>query len=102
MFLICFRKFNKISEHIPQDKNPIKRGSAVVPIYLPIRIAIGIAKIVEINPLIAAPIPAICPIGCIANALTFPKINPIDKNCSVKNNNNVIRLGFSELKKISK
>ena len=34
----------------------------------------------DTNPLMAAPIPAICPKGCIAKVRTFPNKNPIAKN----------------------
>ena len=70
---------------IPQIKKPTNRGKAVLVIYAPIHVAIGTAIIVEVNPLIAAPIPAIWPIGSIANALVFPKRNPMEKNCNPKN-----------------
>ena len=62
-----------------QTKNPKKRGKAVPKTNLPIKVLIGTAIIVEINPVIAAPIPAICPIGCIARALKFPNRKPIEK-----------------------
>ena len=41
--------------------------------------AIGTAITVDTNPLIAAPIPAICPRGCIAKARRFPNKKPIEK-----------------------
>ncbi len=42
--------------------------------------AIGTDINVETNPLIAAPIPAICPIGSMASDLMLPKIKPKDRN----------------------
>ena len=69
---------------IPQIKKPTNRGKAVLVIYAPIHVAIGTAIIVEVNPLIAAPIPAIWPNGCIANDLTLPKRNPTEKNWTAK------------------
>ena len=78
-----------------QTKNPTNRGSAVEVTKRPIKVLIGTAIIVEINPVIAAPIPAICPTGCIANARRFPNKNPIEKNCSAKKINNTTILGFS-------
>lgn len=66
----------------------------MVVVYFPINVLIGTAIIVEINPVIAAPIPAICPIGCIAKALKFPNRNPIEKNCKKKNVNTIKISGF--------
>jgi hypothetical protein len=47
------------SERNEQPKNPKNSGRAVSEIYLPIIILIGTAIKVEINPVIAAAIPAI-------------------------------------------
>ncbi len=58
---------------IEQPKNPEKSGSAVSDIYLPIKVLIGTAIKVEINPVIAAAIPAICPTGSMDKARKFPK-----------------------------
>ena len=73
---------------IPQKKKPINKGRAVVSIKLPTKVAIGTAIMVETNPLIAAPIPAMCPIGSIAKARVFPNKKPIAKNCNQKKVNN--------------
>ena len=68
---------------------PIKRGKTEVLTKSPIKLAIGTAKTVEINPLIAAPIPAICPSGSMAKALKFPNKKPTEKNCSAKKLTNI-------------
>lgn len=96
--VLIFKHNNSIKELKPQHKNPMKSGKTVVFINPPISIAIGTAIMVEIKPLTAAPMPAICPMGCMANARIFPKINPMDRNCSPKNNNKMYMLGFLELK----
>ena len=77
-----------------QIEKPTNIGSAVSFTYLPIRVLIGTDIKVEINPVIAAPIPAICPIGSMAKALRFPKRNPIAKNCNPKNSNRISMEGF--------
>lgn len=59
---------------------------------------IGIERMVEMNPVIAAPIPAICPIGSIAMDLIFPQINPKHKNNSERNINKTVMLGSLEPK----
>ena len=56
--------------------------------------AIGTAITVEINPFIAAPIPAICPKGCMAKARKFPNKKPTAKNCKAKKLNRIKMLGF--------
>ena len=71
-------------DNIPQIENPINKGNAVLEVNLPINVLIGTAIIVDINPVIAAPIPAICPTGSIAKALKFPNKKPIAKNCKPK------------------
>ena len=76
---------------------PIKIGRAVVLTYFPIKVLIGTAIMVEINPVIAEAIPAIWPTGSIARALKLPKRNPIVKNCKPKKVNNTVTLGFAEL-----
>ena len=58
----------------------MKIGSAVNVTNFPITILMGTAISVEIKPVIAAPIPAICPTGSIAIALKFPNKNPKQKN----------------------
>ena len=50
----------------------------------PINALIGTPIIVAMNPVIAAPIPAICPTGSIARALKFPNKKPTAKNCKAK------------------
>ena len=72
----------------------MNRGQAVFVTNPPMYVAIGTAIIVETKPLIAAPIPAMCPSGCIANERKFPKRNPIEKNCNPKKDNNIYTLGF--------
>ena len=46
----------------------------------PMGIASITPSIVDSDPIIEAASPAICPIGCIANAFRFPIISPIIKN----------------------
>lgn len=58
----------------------------------------GIDKIVEMNPVIAAPIPAICPIGSIAIDRMFPQINPKHRNNNERNINKTVILGSFEPK----
>ena len=57
----------------------------------------GTAMRVDINPVMAAPIPAIWPTGCIAKALKLPKRKPIAKNWRAKNVSSTIILGFEAL-----
>jgi len=78
----------------PQIENPINIGKAVVLIKLPIKILIGTENTVATKPVIAAPIPAICPIGSIIKARAFPKINPNIKNCIPKNKISISTGGF--------
>ena len=78
----------------PQTAKPIKRGIAVISINRPIKVARGTAIIVARKPHIAAPIPAICPIGCMAKALIFPNIKPTQKIIITKNTRRIERLGF--------
>jgi len=46
-------------EATPQNRNPINSGRAVFETNLPIKVLMGTAMSVEINPVIAEPIPAI-------------------------------------------
>ena len=78
----------------PKIENPINKGNTESVTKLPIQLAIGTAITVEMNPFIAAPIPAICPIGCIAKALKFPNRKPIAKNCIAKKPTNTIIPGL--------
>jgi hypothetical protein len=72
---------NKIAnERKLQAENPINNGSVLSITNLPINVLIGTAIIVDMNPVTAAAIPAICPTGCIASALKLPKRKPIQKN----------------------
>ena len=64
----------------PDIEKPINRGSAVSETKRPMKMLIGTAIKVEMNPVIAAAIPAICPTGSIASARKFPKRKPIAKN----------------------
>ena len=81
--------YTKINIEIrPHTKKPINKGSVVSNTKRPIYVLIGTAIRVAINPVIAAPIPAICPIGSMASALKFPNKKPMAKNCAAKNNNN--------------
>ena len=64
----------------PQHVKPRNSGQTVVSIKAPIRVAMNTPITVEINPLIAAPTPAICPIGCMARALRLPNKNPMAVN----------------------
>ena len=79
-----------------QIENPINKGKAVLEVNFPINVLIGTAIIVEIKPVIAAAIPAICPTGSIANALKFPNKKPIAKNCKPKKVNRIPISGFAE------
>ena len=76
---------------------PIKIGRAVWVTNFPIKVLIGTAIMVEINPVMAEAIPAIWPTGSIARALRFPKRNPIAKNWSPKKVSKIVTLGFAEL-----
>jgi len=67
-----------------QQAKPTNRGRVDVAIKRPIKVLIGTAIIVDIKPVIAAAIPAICPTGSMARALIFPKRKPIKKNCKPK------------------
>ena len=66
----------------------------MVSIKPPIKVAMGTAIMVETNPLIAAPIPAICPNGCMAKDLTLPKRNPTEKNWTAKKQIRIKISGF--------
>ena len=59
LFLVTFKYISISKDKVPQNKNPINRGRAVFDTNLPIKILKGTAIIVEINPVIAAPIPDI-------------------------------------------
>ena len=77
--------YHKMRIEIPeQQAKPTKRGRVDVAIKRPIKVLIGTAIIVDIKPVIAAAIPAICPTGSMARALIFPKRKPIKKNCKPK------------------
>ena len=67
-------------EQIEHTKNTINKGSTVSEIYLPIKTLMDTAIRVEIKPVIAEAIPAICPTGCIAMALKLPNKKPMVKN----------------------
>ena len=79
-----FKTTKTITAKIPKTEKPINSGNTDVLTKLPIKCAIGTANTVERKPLIAAPTPAICPKGCIANARKFPNKNPTAKNCAAK------------------
>ena len=81
-------------EQLEHTKNPINKGSTVSEIYLPIKTLMDTAIRVEIKPVIAEAIPAICPTGCIAIALKLPNKKPMVKNWAAKNNNNTSIDGF--------
>lgn len=83
-----------INERKAQVENPIKSGSAVLETNLPIIILIGTAIMVEMKPVIAAAIPAICPTGFMAIALIFPNKNPNAKNCNEKKLKSTATGGF--------
>ncbi len=70
-------------------ENPTNSGRAVLPIKRPIKILIGTAISVEIKPVMAAAIPAICPTGSIVIALKFPKRKPMAKNWIPKKDNRI-------------
>ena len=75
-----FTKRIIITESKPKKVKPINKGKADVFTKLPIKLAIGTATTVETKPLIAAPIPAICPKGSIAKLRKLPNRNPTAKN----------------------
>ena len=79
----------------PQHVKPRNSGQTVVSIKAPIRVAMNTPITVEIKPLIAAPTPAICPIGCMARALRLPNKNPMAVNCRPKKTSNIHKGGFT-------
>ena len=81
----------------PLIEKPINRGSAVSETKRPMKMLMGTAISVEINPVIAAATPAICPTGSMAKALKFPKRNPIAKNCKAKKARSTTTEGFALL-----
>ena len=76
-------------------RNPINNGRAVAVTNFPIKVLIGTAIMVDKKPVIAAPMPAIWPIGSIAKALKFPNKNPIAKNCNPKKASKTPMAGFA-------
>ena len=84
-------------EKQPHNAKPINIGRAVVFTKLPMKVPNGTEKSVAMNPVMAAPIPAIWPIGCIINARRFPKTNPIQKNCIPKKASRISIEGFTAL-----
>ena len=68
----------------PHARNPINTGKTESTTKLPINALIGTAIKVARHPVKAAPIPAMCPKGCMARARKFPKIKPTAKNSSAK------------------
>jgi hypothetical protein len=74
---------------------PTNKGHTVSITKLPTYKEIGIDKIVEIKPVIAAPMPAICPIGCIAIERILPQTNPKQKNNDAKKKSKIGKLGLS-------
>src|SRR6056297_237619 len=54
----------------------------------------GMDRMVEINPVMAAPIPAIWPIGCMAIERILPQTKPKQKNNDAKKTNKIGKPGF--------
>ena len=81
---------------IPQIAKPMNMGNTDFWIKLPTNAAMGMDNKVEIKPVIAAPIPAICPIGSMAMERKFPHIKPKQKNCKERNPINIATSGFPE------
>jgi len=68
----------------------------------PMGIASITPSIVDSDPIIEAASPAICPIGCIANAFRFPIIDPIIKNaldCHMKYKRKEIDVKYEKIVK---
>ena len=65
---------------MPSTEKPVAIGINVPSYICPINVPIVMDIIDETQPVIAAAIPAICPIGSIASAFRFPKVNPKQKN----------------------
>lgn len=80
---------------IPHARNPINTGNTESITKLPIKALIGTAIKVARHPVKAAPIPAICPNGCMAKARKFPKIKPTAKNSSAKKHKTTQYGGFT-------
>ena len=95
---LVLKIINNTTEIRPQTPKPAKSAQTESSIKLPTKIEIGIDKMVEIKPVMAAPIPAIWPIGSIAIDRIFPQINPKHKNCSERNSNKIVILGSLELR----
>ena len=74
-----------VREINPQTVNPINTVSAVLVTNRPTSVPIGTESMVAINPVMAAPMPAMCPMGSIAIERRFPNKNPMAKNCTAKN-----------------
>ena len=87
---------NMPKEIKPQIARPTNMGHTDFCIKLPTKAAIGIENKVEINPVIAAPIPAIWPIGSIAMERKLPHIKPRQKNCNERNPIKTRISGFAE------
>ena len=70
-------------------RKPQVTGINVLLYNWPIAVPITNAIIEETEPIIAAAIPATCPIGSIAIALVLPKINPKQKKINPANIRNI-------------
>ncbi len=77
----------------------MNKGRAEEATNRPIKVLIGTAIMVEMNPVMAAAIPAIWPKGSMASARRFPKRKPIAKNCKAKKASRTSTPGFSLPKK---
>ena len=60
----------------------------------PIKALMATPIIVAIKPVMAAPIPAICPTGSMARERRFPKRKPTAKNCNAKKVSRIPNGGF--------
>ncbi len=82
-------------DNTPQSAKLIKIGKAVLLTNRPAKVDKGTPiTTVAKKPIIADPIPAMCPIGCIANALMFPKMNPKANHNNAILNTNTSKGGF--------
>src|SRR5688572_23433593 len=78
-----------ISDNKLNTKNPVVMGIRVLLYICPIAVPIHIEIMEETEPMMAAAIPATCPIGSIAMAFRLPKIKPKQKNNTVAKIKNI-------------
>ena len=87
---------NNSTDNKPQTPKPAKSAQTESSIKLPTNIDIGIDKMVDMKPVMAAPIPAMWPIGSMAIDLIFPQIKPKQRNNKKRKVNNTPKPGSSE------